>query len=125
MNDNISETQRRIDTRIQAMYERYEMLLSEDNISSYKVSHDTGISQTVLSNWKCGKSVPKIPILIQLAEYFNVSLDYFIKIENDDVKDTQNDEMFRKIKRGLNKYSLTNKDVEFILTTFKLHKQLK
>lgn len=58
------------------MYERYLQLLKENNTTSYQVSKETGITQTTLSDWKIGRCVPKIPILIKIAKYFNVSLDW-------------------------------------------------
>lgn len=58
------------------MYERYEKLLSERNVTNYRVSKDTGITQTTLSEWKKGKITPKTDTLQKIADYFNVSLDY-------------------------------------------------
>lgn len=60
------------------MYETFKKLIDERNITSYKVSKDTGISQTTLSDWKAGKSKPKADKLKILAEYFGVSIDVFI-----------------------------------------------
>lgn len=60
------------------MYETFKKLIDERNITSYKVSKDTGISQATLSDWKAGKSKPKADKLKILAEYFGVSIDVFI-----------------------------------------------
>jgi len=60
------------------MYETFKKLIDERNITSYKVSKDTGISQTTLSDWKVGKSKPKADKLKILADYFGVSVDVFI-----------------------------------------------
>ena len=107
------------------MYERYALLLESDGISSYKVSQDTGISQTLLSNWKCGKSTPSIHILILLAEYFNVSLDYFVKSSENNAEIGNNEKMFAKLRRALNEFELTDNDIEFIESVFRIHKELK
>lgn len=40
------------------MYETFAKLLSERGISTYKVAQDTGLSQTMFSDWKNGKSKP-------------------------------------------------------------------
>jgi transcriptional regulator with XRE-family HTH domain len=60
------------------MYKVFERLLKERGISAYKVSKDTGISQTTLSDWKRGRSVPKTEKLQIIADYFDVSLDYLL-----------------------------------------------
>lgn len=60
------------------MYEIFERLLKETGITAYKVSKDTGISQTTLSDWKRGRSVPKTEKLQIIADYFDVSLDFLL-----------------------------------------------
>lgn len=60
------------------MYETFEKLLEEKGVTAYRVSLDTGISQTTLSDWKLGKSKPKVDKLKKLADYFDVPLERFI-----------------------------------------------
>ena len=63
------------------MYETFKRLLDERNITAYQVSKDTGISQTVFSEWKKGKSKPKVDKLSILAKYFGVPLEDFIEVK--------------------------------------------
>ncbi|HWT74337.1 MAG TPA: helix-turn-helix transcriptional regulator [Mobilitalea sp.] len=63
------------------MYEKFEELLNLNNITAYKVSKDTGIPYSALSEWKAGRSTPKQDKLIKLAEYFGVSIDYLLGFE--------------------------------------------
>lgn len=42
------------------MYKKYLALLDKTHKTSYQVSKDTGIAQSVLSDWKRGRSNPKI-----------------------------------------------------------------
>lgn len=58
------------------MYERFAQLLQEKNITPYRVSKETGVTQTTLSDWKTGRATPKIATLQKIADYFNVSLDW-------------------------------------------------
>ena len=60
------------------MYEIFSKLLTIHNVSAYKVSKETGISQSTLSDWKRGVSTPKQDKLQKLAEYFGVSLNYLL-----------------------------------------------
>lgn len=61
------------------MYKKFVTLLVEHNKTAYQVSKDTGIAQSVLSNWKTGRSKPKIDKLKILANYFDVSIEYFLE----------------------------------------------
>ncbi|MBP3677419.1 MAG: helix-turn-helix transcriptional regulator [Agathobacter sp.] len=61
------------------MYNKYEELLKETGKTSYQVSKDTGIAQSTLSDWKSGKSQPKMDKLQILAEYFAKPITYFIE----------------------------------------------
>ena len=61
------------------MYEKFTSLLDKTNKTAYQVSKDTGIEQSVLSDWKNGRSNPKIDKLKILADYFGVSIEYFLE----------------------------------------------
>lgn len=60
----------------QIMYEIFSKLLQEHGVTPYKVSKETGVSQSTLSDWKRGVSTPKIDKLQKIANYFGVSVDY-------------------------------------------------
>ena len=60
------------------MYNKFLFLLKKSGLTSYRVAKDTGISPTVFSEWKKGKSNPKADKLKILAEYFGVTIDYFL-----------------------------------------------
>lgn len=61
------------------MYQKYAILRDEKNITDYRVAKDTGISAATISDWKNGVSTPKADKLMKLAEYFGVSIEYFLK----------------------------------------------
>lgn len=61
------------------MYERYAKLRDERNLSDYRVSVDTGITKSTFSDWKSGRSSPKVEKLMILADYFKVPLEYFVR----------------------------------------------
>ena len=60
------------------MYEKYAALLEKTHKTSYQVSKDTGIAENIFSYWKSGRSQPKLDKLKILADYFGVSIEYFI-----------------------------------------------
>ena len=63
------------------MYEKYLKLRDAKGLSDYKVAHDTGITKSTFADWKSGRSEPKLEKLAKIAEYFEVTVDYFIKKE--------------------------------------------
>lgn len=67
------------------VYKKFAELLGKTNKTAYQVSKDTGISQSVLSDWKTGRSNPKVDKLKTLADYFGVSIEYFLSEEKEAV----------------------------------------
>lgn len=63
------------------MYKIFEELMREKGVNATQVSRDTGIPRTFFSDWKKGKYNPKTDKLQKLAQYFNVPIEYFTKIE--------------------------------------------
>ena len=61
------------------MYKKYEKLLEESGETSYQVSKATGVGQNTLSNWKTGRSQPKLDKLQKIADHFGVSISYFLE----------------------------------------------
>lgn len=58
------------------MYGRFEQMLQEKGLTAYKVSKATGIAQATFSDWKNGKSVPKLNKMIKIAEFLEVPLEW-------------------------------------------------
>lgn len=65
------------------MYKKFLNLLEKSNKTAYQVSKDTGIAQSVLSDWKRGRSNPKVDKLKILADYFGVTIEYFLEEEKE------------------------------------------
>lgn len=57
------------------MYEVFEKLLIERGVTAYRVSLETGISTATLTDWKKGRSTPKVDKLQKIAAYFGVTVD--------------------------------------------------
>lgn len=57
------------------MYERFEELLKENDVTPYQVAKATGVATATLTNWKQGKYTPKVDKLMKIAAYFNVPLE--------------------------------------------------
>lgn len=61
------------------VYEKFQQLLDKTDKTAYQVSKDTGVSTATLSSWKNGNYVPKLEKLKILADYFGVSIEYFLE----------------------------------------------
>ncbi|MFT3952745.1 MAG: helix-turn-helix transcriptional regulator [Oscillospiraceae bacterium] len=61
----------------------FELMISR-GINAKKVSDATGISTGNISDWKSGRSVPSLDKIKQLADYFNVSIDYLLGNEQNE-----------------------------------------
>lgn len=69
-------------------YDRIFEIMKERELTAYRVSKDTGISQASLADWRKGRSKPKIDKLQKLSEYFGVSISYLTG-ESNEIDDTQ------------------------------------
>lgn len=105
------------------MYEIFSSLLQKNGVTAYKVSKETGVSQSSLSDWKLGKITPKTETLKKIADYFGVSVDYLLTGENGQNADLENgtyylnddaaktaQEIFEKDKVLFDVYRSTDKD---------------
>lgn len=54
-------------------------LVKARGTSLYAVAKDLDFARSLFSEWKSGKSMPKTDKLLKIAEYFGVSIDYFIE----------------------------------------------
>ncbi len=66
------------------MYPKFVKLLQKHNTTAYRVSKDTEISTSTLSDWKTGRSIPKVDKLKKIADYFGVSITYFLEDDLDE-----------------------------------------
>lgn len=61
------------------MYDKYVVLRDKKGITDYRVSTDTGITKSTFTDWKSGRSNPKTDKLKILADYFGVTIEYFLE----------------------------------------------
>lgn len=59
-------------------YKIFEELLKINKTTVYRVSKETGIAASTLSDWKNGRSTPKTEKIKLIADYFGVSLEYML-----------------------------------------------
>ena len=64
------------------MYEIYCKLRDEKGCKDADVAKATGITKSTFSDWKSGRSNPKLDKLLILAKYFDVPVEYFAETED-------------------------------------------
>lgn len=58
--------------------ERLRELMEQGNVSTYRMSKDLGMPDSLIGFWMRELRQPTMKNLIKLADYFDVSLDYLV-----------------------------------------------
>lgn len=61
------------------MYDKYVVLRDEKGVTDYRVASETGITKSTFTDWKTGRSKPKVDKLTTLAKYFGVPIEFFLE----------------------------------------------
>lgn len=61
------------------VYKKFAELLEKHEVTAYRVSKETGIPANTFTDWKTGRSKPKVDKLKILADHFGVPLEYFLE----------------------------------------------
>ena len=60
-------------------YKKYSELRDSKAVTDYEVSKRTKVPTSTLSNWKAGRYIPKSDKIKRIADYFGVSIEYFLE----------------------------------------------
>ena len=71
--------------------ERLTELIIERKIDVSILSRDTGFLQSEIYHWRQEKYFPSLTNLVILADYFNITVDYLLGLENESQNITFND----------------------------------
>lgn len=69
---------------MQIFTERLNKLLSENKVTKYRLAKTIGVNKQTVSFWCEGVSEPGISLFKKVAEFFDVSADYLLGLENFD-----------------------------------------
>lgn len=64
-------------------YDRFIQICNEHNVTPSQVAIRCGFNKSSVTNWKKNGYAPRQEILLKIAEYFNVSVDYLLGNETD------------------------------------------
>jgi len=72
------------------LYKKFEKLLKEKKVTAYRVAKEINITASTFTDWKNGRSTPKIEKLKKIANYFKVPIEYFLVEGNEQDNDYKN-----------------------------------
>lgn len=61
------------------MYSKYVEVRDEKGVTDYMVSQATGVTKSTFTDWKNGRSKPKIEKLKKIADFFGKPIEYFLE----------------------------------------------
>ena len=103
------------------MYEIFAKLLEKRGITPYQVFKATGVAQSSLSDWKKGKSKPKVEKMSKIADFLGISLEYLMtgkEIESDKKYDELNNVYFN-FAREAQKHEIDPEDIKLAIETIR------
>ena len=62
--------------------ERLKELRKEKNLSQRELAKETGFSQAAIARWEKNLQTPNIDVAITFAEFFQVTIDYLLGLED-------------------------------------------
>lgn len=66
-----------------ALSEKLYALRKKSGFSQEQLAEQLGVSRQAISKWESGQSVPESDKLVAISNYFNVSVDYLLKENNE------------------------------------------
>lgn len=58
-------------------------LMTEHGVKASKLTTETGLNHSAITEWKKGKSSPSTDAIVKIASYFNVSTDYLLGLSDE------------------------------------------
>lgn len=59
-------------------YQKFNEIITSRGITPYRVATDLGFSPMALSDWKAGRSEPKMDKLLAIANYLDIDVSVFL-----------------------------------------------
>lgn len=68
----------------------------ELHLTQQAVAEKLHVTRQTVSNWETGKNYPDVPTLIELSEYYDLSLDYLLKGDSQMIKQLKKESRLRQ-----------------------------
>ena len=98
-------------------------LREQNNLQQKELAKELNVLEATVSMWETGKRIPYSEMLVKIAKFFNVSVDYLLGFDVSD-KSTSDDLLKKEeLKKALQKNGFMNDDKD--LTDEELDKLMK
>ncbi len=99
--------------------QRLKELRKERNMTQIEFAKEFNISSGTIAMWETGKRTPDNEMMIKIANYFNVSLDYLMG--NSNTANTENDleEVYFSFAKKAQDEGIDPSDIELAIETIK------
>lgn len=67
-----------VDTKLRIFGERLKQLRLEKGLNGVQLAEEFGVTKSAVSNWEVRDREPTLEMLVELANFFEVSVDYLI-----------------------------------------------
>ena len=90
--------------------ERLRLLREKRNITQIRLSIAAEVSQETISAYESGKAMPRMDVLIRMADFLDTSTDYLLGRIDDDhpLRDISNEIVDNELNELLNNYAKLN-----------------
>ena len=85
-------------------------LRNEKGITQQQFAEDLNVSNRTVSRWETGSNMPDISLLVEIADYFEVSIPEIINGERK--SETMNEEV-KEVAMAMSDYAKTEKEILF------------
>jgi transcriptional regulator with XRE-family HTH domain len=75
-----------------SFHERLLELRKKQGLSQYAICTEFGVARSTYSDWENGRKKPDMNMLIKIADYFQVSMDYLLDRNNPTVAASKADD---------------------------------
>lgn len=98
-------------------------LREQNNLQQKELAKELNVLEATVSMWETGKRVPYSEMLVKIAKFFNVSVDYLLGFDDSDKSASEDLLKKEELKKALQKNGLMNDDKD--LTDEELDKLIK
>ncbi len=70
------------------------LLRKEFNVSQPQLAKETGLANSEISYWENGERTPNARVIIILSRYFQVTTDYLLKVNEDNISVYRSDDYY-------------------------------
>lgn len=105
--------------------DRLKELRNSKNLSQDDLGKILGVRKSSISNWETDKATPTYEILTKLAQYFNVTTDYLLGLNQDDLnKIDKLNKALREAGMIDNNENLKEEEIKLALDQARKYKQM-